>query len=42
MDQVLAFIEKPSDMICVSLGQYTIIFQAEIYAIGVCVQENLR
>jgi ribonuclease HI len=29
-------------MISVSLGQYTTIFQAEIYAIGACVKENLR
>jgi hypothetical protein len=35
MDQVPEFIH-------VALGQYTTIFQAEIYAIGACVQENLR
>jgi hypothetical protein len=33
--------KTPRHNICVSLGQYTTIFQAEIYAIGVCVQENL-
>jgi hypothetical protein len=29
-------------VIHVPLGQYTTIFQAEIYTTGVCVQENLR
>jgi hypothetical protein len=43
MDQVLEFMKKnPRYDIYVSLGQYTTIFQAEIYAIGACVQENLR
>jgi ribonuclease HI len=43
MDQLLEFMEKtPKNYVYVSLGQYNTIFQAEIYAIGACVQENLR
>jgi hypothetical protein len=34
--------KTPRHDIHVSSGQYTTIFQAEIYAIGACVQENLR
>jgi hypothetical protein len=33
--------KNPRHDIHVPLGQYTMIFQLEIYAIGVCVQENL-